>query len=161
MPAVYEELLIACENLENHFGDMQDIEFTVQQGKLWILQTRNGKRSGLASLRIGVELVKEGLISKDQAILQIDPEQLNELLHPVFDTQANKDVIAHGMAASPGAAVGRVVFTPRDVSNWVNQGEDVILVRSETSPEDIEGMVGAAGILTARGCMTSHAAVVA
>jgi len=161
MPAVYEELLIACENLENHFGDMQDIEFTVQQGKLWILQTRNGKRSGLASLRIGVELVKEGLISKDQAILQIDPEQLNELLHPVFDTQANKDVIAHGMAASPGAAVGRVVFTPRDVSNWVNQGEDVILVRSETSPEDIEGMVGAAGILTARGGMTSHAAVVA
>ena len=161
MPNVYEELLAACKKLENHFGDMQDIEFTVQQNKLWILQTRNGKRSGLASLRIAVELVNEGLISKEEAINQIDPEQLNELLHPVFDPEFNKDVIAHGMAASPGAAVGRVVFTPRDVSNWVNRGESVILVRSETSPEDIEGMVGAAGILTARGGMTSHAAVVA
>jgi len=161
MPKIYQELLSACENLENHFGDMQDIEFTIQQDKLWILQTRNGKRSGLASLRIAVELVNEGLISKGEAINQIDAEQLNELLHPVFDPQFKKDVIAHGMAASPGAAVGRVVFTPRDVSNWVNRGESVILVRSETSPEDIEGMVGAAGILTARGGMTSHAAVVA
>jgi len=161
MPQVYEELTQACERLELHFRDMQDIEFTVQQGKLWILQTRGGKRSGQAMLKIAVDTVEEGMISEREAILRLDPEQLNELLHPVFEEGADRHVIARGLAASPGAAVGHVVFRPRDVVERAARGENVILVRDETSPEDIEGMVGAKGILTARGGMTSHAAVVA
>jgi pyruvate,orthophosphate dikinase len=161
MPEVYEELTRVCDRLEQHFRDMQDIEFTVQQGKLWILQTRNGKRAGQAMLKIAVDTVDEGLISEREAILGLDPEQLNELLHSVFKEGAERHVIARGLAASPGAAVGHVVFRPRDVVEWAARGETAILVRDETSPEDIEGMVDAQGILTARGGMTSHAAVVA
>ena len=161
MPEVYEELALACDRLEHHFQDMQDIEFTVQQGKLWILQTRGGKRAGRAMLKIAVDLVDERLVSEREALARLDPEQLEELLHPVFEAGAERQVIAHGLAASPGAAVGRVVFRPRDVVDAAASGKDTILVRDETSPEDIEGMVDARGILTARGGMTSHAAVVA
>jgi pyruvate,orthophosphate dikinase len=161
MPQVYEELALACDRLERHFRDMQDIEFTVQQGKLWILQTRNGKRAGRAMLRIAVDLVDEGHLSEREAVGRLDPEQLDELLHPVFEEGSERDVIARGLAASPGAAVGKVVFRPIDVVELRKRGEDAILVRDETSPEDIEGMVDARGILTARGGMTSHAAVVA
>ena len=157
----YEELALACDRLEHHFEDMQDIEFTVQQGKLWILQTRSGKRAGHAMLKIAVDLVEERLVSEREALVRLDPEQLEELLHPVFDAGAGRRVIARGLAASPGAAVGRVVFRPGDVVDAAARGEDTILVRDETSPEDIEGMVDARGILTARGGMTSHAAVVA
>jgi pyruvate, orthophosphate dikinase len=161
MPQVYDDLAQACERLEQHFRDMQDIEFTVQQGKLWILQTRSGKRAGHAMLKIAVDSVEEQLITQREAIIRLDPEQLNELLHPVFEEGAERHVIARGLAASPGAAVGHVVFRPRDVVERAARGETVILVRDETSPEDIEGMVDAKGILTARGGMTSHAAVVA
>ncbi|MDA0352598.1 MAG: pyruvate, phosphate dikinase [Chloroflexi bacterium] len=161
MPAVYEELALACDRLEHHFGDMQDIEFTVQQQKLWILQTRGGKRAGLAMLKIAVDLVDEGVLTEREAVARLDPEQLDELLHPVFVDGAVRNVIAHGLAASPGAAVGTVVFRPIDVVAAAARGESTILVRDETSPEDIEGMVDARGILTARGGMTSHAAVVA
>ena len=161
MPESYEELALACDRLEHHFEDMQDIEFTVQQGKLWILQTRSGKRAGHAMLKIAVDLVEERLVSERAALVRLDPEQLEELLHPVFDAGAGRRVIARGLAASPGAAVGRVVFRPGDVVDAAARGEDTILVRDETSPEDIEGMVDARGILTARGGMTSHAAVVA
>jgi pyruvate,orthophosphate dikinase len=160
MPVVFDELQRACATLEAHFHDMQDIEFTIQQDKLWILQTRNGKRSGGAMVKIAVDMVDEGLIDEDEALRRIDPEQLDELLHPVFE-QGARDVIAVGLAASPGAAVGRVVFTPDDAVDAAKRGEDVILVREETSPEDIEGMKEARAILTARGGMTSHAAVVA
>ena len=161
MPGAFQDLVTACDRLEGHFRDMQDIEFTVQQGTLWILQTRSGKRAGPAMLKIAVDSVAEGLISEQEAIRRLEPEQLNELLHPLFDPDAPRQVIARGLAASPGAAVGRVVFRPRDVLEQVEHGETVILVRDETSPEDIEGMVEAEGILTARGGMTSHAAVVA
>ncbi|MCK9485227.1 MAG: pyruvate, phosphate dikinase [Dehalococcoidia bacterium] len=161
MPEAYRDLAAACATLEKHFRDMQDIEFTVQQGRLWILQTRNGKRSGQAMVKIAVDMVQEGLLSEREALLRLDPEQLNELLHPVFEPRARREVIASGLAASPGAAVGKVVFTPADAVQWAARGEDVILVRDETSPEDIEGMKEARAILTARGGMTSHAAVVA
>ena len=161
MPAVYEELALACDRLERHFKDMQDIEFTVQQEKLWILQTRSGKRAGRAMLKIAADLVDEGLVTEREALVRLDPEQLEELLHPVFVEGAERNVIAKGLPASPGAAVGRVVFRPGDVVEAAARGQKVILVRDETSPEDIEGMVDATGILTARGGMTSHAAVVA
>ncbi len=161
MPEVYEELALACDRLERHFGDMQDIEFTVQQQKLWILQTRGGKRAGLAMLKIAADLVDEGVLTEQAAIARLDPEQLEELLHPVFVDGVERNVIATGLAASPGAAVGKVVFRPGDVVEAYGRGEPTILVRDETSPEDIEGMVSARGILTARGGMTSHAAVVA
>jgi pyruvate, orthophosphate dikinase len=161
MPTEYRQLADACDVLEQHFRDMQDIEFTIQQGKLWILQTRGGKRSGQAMVKIAVDMHHEGVLSEREAILRLDPEQLNELLHPVFEPNAKREVIATGLAASPGAAVGRVVFTPGDAVQWAARGEDVILVRDETSPEDIEGMKDARAILTARGGMTSHAAVVA
>ncbi len=160
MPAVFGELQRACETLEQHFRDMQDIEFTIQQQRLWVLQTRNGKRSGQAMVKIAVDMVEEGLIDEDEAIRRVDAEQLDELLHPVFQS-GDRDVIAVGLAASPGAAVGKVVFTPADAVDAAKRGEDVILVREETSPEDIEGMKEARAILTARGGMTSHAAVVA
>ncbi len=165
MPETYRQIEEACERLEQHFGDMQDIEFTVQQGKLWILQTRSGKRSGQAMVKIAVDMVAEGRLSRTAALQRLDPEQLNELLHPVFDKGSgeyrNRSHIATGLGASPGAAVGKVVFTPADAVQWAARGEDVVLVRDETSPEDIEGMKDAVAILTARGGMTSHAAVVA
>ncbi len=161
MPVAYASLLAACERLERHFGDMQDIEFTVQQSRLWILQTRNGKRTGQAMVKIAHDMVAEGLIDKRAALRRQDPEQLDELLHPVFDPKAPREVIATGLAASPGAAVGRVVFSAEEAYDWAERGEAVILVRTETSPEDIQGMIAARGILTARGGMTSHAAVVA
>ncbi len=161
MPEAYRELLAAAARLEAHFREMQDIEFTIQQGRLWILQTRNGKRSGHAMVTIAVEMVAEGLIDEVEAIRRQDPKQLDELLHPVFRPGAPREVIARGLAASPGAAVGYVVFTPAVAVEARERGEDTILVRDETSPEDIEGMSSAVGILTARGGTTSHAAVVA
>ncbi|MPZ99294.1 MAG: pyruvate, phosphate dikinase [Dehalococcoidia bacterium] len=161
MPESYRELADACDRLEAHYKDMQDIEFTIQQGKLWILQTRSGKRSGRAMVKIAVDMVDEGLIEQDEALRRVDPDQLDELLHPIFQPTAEREVIATGLAASPGAAVGRVVFTPADAVDWAKRGVDVILVRDETSPEDIEGMKESRAILTARGGMTSHAAVVA
>ncbi len=160
-PAVYADLRRACETLEAHYRDMQDVEFTVQQSKLWILQTRTGKRTGRAGVTIAVDLVAEGIIDEREAVLRQDPEQLTELLHAVFDELAPRHVIAKGLPASPGAAVGRVVFSTEEANEWSERGEAVILVRTETSPEDIQGMIVARGILTARGGMTSHAAVVA
>ena len=161
MPEACAQLERACATLESHFRDMQDIEFTVQQGRLWILQTRSGKRTGRAMVKIAVDLVDEGVIDEDTALLRQDPQQLDELFHPVFDPAAPREVIATGLAASPGAAVGRVVFSAGEAEERVARGERVILVRAETSPEDIQGMIDAEGILTARGGMTSHAAVVA
>jgi len=161
MPEAYVELLAVASRLEQHFREMQDIEFTIQQGRLWILQTRNGKRSGHAMVTIAVDMVAEGLIDEVEAVRRQDPEQLDELLHPVFRAGAPRDVIAQGLAASPGAAVGFAVFTPAVAVEARERGEDAILVRDETSPEDIEGMSSAVAILTARGGTTSHAAVVA
>ena len=160
-PAVYEELTAAARRLEDHFRDMQDIEFTVQRGKLWILQTRNGKRTGPAMVKVAVDLVGQGLIDREEALRRQNPEQIAELLHSVFAEGAETDVIARGLPASPGAAVGKVVFSAEEAAAQAEAGEDVILVRLETSPEDIQGMLAARGILTARGGMTSHAAVVA
>ncbi|MCY4393274.1 MAG: pyruvate, phosphate dikinase [Chloroflexi bacterium] len=160
-PAVYGDLIGAAQRLEDHFRDMQDIEFTVQRGKLWVLQTRNGKRTGPAMVKVAVDLVDQGLIDRDEALRRQDPEQISELLHSVFADGATTDVIASGLPASPGAAVGKVVFSAEEAAEQAEAGEDVILVRVETSPEDIQGMLAAQGILTARGGMTSHAAVVA
>ena len=160
-PAVYANLLAAAERLETHFRDMQDIEFTVQRGKLWVLQTRNGKRTGPAMVKVAADFVEQGLIDREEALRRQEPEQIAELLHPVFDESAPADVIARGLPASPGAAVGRAAFSAAEAAERAAAGEDVILVRAETSPEDIEGMLAARGILTARGGMTSHAAVVA
>jgi pyruvate,orthophosphate dikinase len=161
MPAVHAELAQACARLEAHFGDMQDVEFTVQQGRLWILQTRSGKRTGRAMVQIAADLVAEGAIDEREALLRQEPERLEELLHPTFDRTQPARVIARGLGASPGAAVGRVVFSADDAAQWAERGEAVILVRTETSPEDVIGMRVAHGILTARGGATSHAAVVA
>ena len=160
-PAACADLLAAAERLETHFRDMQDIEFTVQRGKLWVLQTRNGKRTGPAMVKVAADLVEQGLIDREEALRRQEPEQIAELLHPVFDESAPADVIARGLPASPGAAVGRAAFSAAEAAERAAAGEDVILVRVETSPEDIEGMLAARGILTARGGMTSHAAVVA
>ncbi|MGI6445450.1 MAG: pyruvate, phosphate dikinase [Candidatus Ozemobacteraceae bacterium] len=161
MPAAYKDLVDVYTKLENHYKDMQDIEFTIQKGKLWMLQTRNGKRTAPAAVKIAVDMVNENLITETQALLRIKPSDLDQLLHPVFDPKASKKVITKGLPASPGAASGRVVFNAEDAQAWKTRGEKVILVRIETSPEDIAGMDAAAGILTARGGMTSHAAVVA
>lgn len=163
MPAVYEEFAAIANRLETHYTDMQDMEFTIENGKLYMLQTRNGKRTAAAALKIAVDLVDEGMITEDEAVLRVDPKQLDALLHPQFDAAAIKSAkpIGKGLAASPGAACGKVVFTAEDAAEWGNKGEKVILVRLETSPEDIEGMAVAQGILTVRGGMTSHAAVVA
>ncbi|MFV0402262.1 MAG: pyruvate, phosphate dikinase [Oscillospiraceae bacterium] len=163
MPDVYKQFADTARKLEIHYKDMQDMEFTIEKGKLYMLQTRNGKRTASAALQIAVDLVNEGLIDKKQAILSIDPKQLDALLHPQFDTAALKSAtpIGTGLPASPGAACGRVVFNAEDAVAWAGRGETVILTRLETSPEDIEGMNEAAGILTVRGGMTSHAAVVA
>ena len=163
MPEIYRQLLHAETLLENHFKDMQDLEFTIQEGRLWMLQTRNGKRTGAAMVRIAMEMLQQGMIDEKTALLRVAPDRLNELLHPVFDTQALKDaqVIARGLPASPGAASGQIVFFADEADEWSKAGKAVILVRQETSPEDLRGMSVAKGILTARGGMTSHAAVVA
>ena len=161
MPAAYGDLVAVYQKLEKHFRDMQDIEFTIQRGKLWMLQTRTGKRTAKAMVRCGVEMVSEGLITVKDAVLRMDPHKLDELLHPTLDPKAPKKVIAKGLPASPGAAVGKVVFHADDAVAMAQKGEKAILVRVETSPEDIHGMNAAQGILTARGGMTSHAAVVA
>ena len=163
MPSIYHELDAIQTKLENHYKDMQDMEFTVQEGKLWFLQTRNGKRTGAAMVKIAIDMFHQGMIDEKSAILRIDPNRLDELLHPVFDKTAikNAKLIAKGLAASPGAASGRIVFNADDAAEWASSGERVIMVRVETSPEDLAGMAAAQGILTARGGMTSHAAVVA
>lgn len=161
MPEVFKELVAVYKRLEKHYRDMQDIEFTVQDKKLWILQTRSGKRTAAAAIKIAVDMVNEGLIDKDEAVKRIDPLSLDQLLHPTLDPKAHRRVIDRGLPASPGAASGIVVFSAEDAEVKVSQGEKVILVRIETSPEDIHGMHVSEGILTSRGGMTSHAAVVA
>jgi pyruvate,orthophosphate dikinase len=160
-PDIYKQLCAIRTRLENHYRDMQDIEFTIQEGRLYLLQTRNGKRTAQAAVRIAVELVKEKLLTQDEALLRVDPKQLDQLLHPTFDAKQKRDLLAKGLPASPGAATGKVVFNADDAEAWAAKGEAVVLVRIETSPEDIGGMHAAKGILTARGGMTSHAAVVA
>ena len=163
MPEIYKELDAIQTKLENHYRDMQDMEFTVQEGKLWFLQTRNGKRTGTAMVKIAMDLVKEGLIDEKTAIKRCEPQKLDELLHPIFDAKALKaaKVITQGLPASPGAACGQIVFHADDAQEWAKDGHKVVMVRIETSPEDLAGMSAAEGILTARGGMTSHAAVVA
>ncbi len=163
MPEIYKELDAIQTRLEDHYKDMQDMEFTVQEGKMWFLQTRNGKRTGAAMVKIAMDLYRDGIIDDKTVLKRMEPEKLNELLHPVFDTAAlaKAKVIANGLPASPGAATGRIVFFADDAEKWHEDGEKVILVRIETSPEDLAGMAAAQGILTARGGMTSHAAVVA
>ncbi len=162
-PENYKELDEQQKKLELHYLDMQDLEFTIQEDKLWMLQTRNGKRTGPAMVKIAMDMLNDGLIKEEEALLRIEPEKLDELLHPVFDTKELKaaDLLAKGLAASPGAATGQIVFFADDAAEWAAKGEKVILVRVETSPEDLSGMDAAEGILTARGGMTSHAAVVA
>ena len=165
-PEVYEQFLKVCEILENHYRDMQDMEFTIQDKKLYMLQTRNGKRTAAAAIKIACDLIDEGMITEQEALMQIDAKSLDMLLHPTFDAKALKDadknnVVGKGIAASPGAAAGTIVFTAEDAVEEGKQGKKVILVRLETSPEDIEGMKYAQGILTVRGGQTSHAAVVA
>jgi pyruvate,orthophosphate dikinase len=161
LPQAFAELKRIHAALEKHYRDMQDLEFTVEQGKLWMLQTRSGKRTAKAALRIAVELAQEKLISKEEAVTRIDPGALDQLLHPTIDPDAERKVIATGLPASPGAACGEIVFSSEDAETLKSQGRKVILVRVETSPEDIHGMHAAEGILTTRGGMTSHAAVVA
>ncbi|MBS4060093.1 MAG: pyruvate, phosphate dikinase [Bacteroidetes bacterium] len=163
MPKIYIELDELQTALEKHYRDMQDLEFTIQEGKLWILQTRNGKRTGSSMVRIAMEMLEEGMINKNEAIMRVEPNKLDELLHPVFDKTAlaNARVFAKGLPASPGAATGQIVFHADEAEEWAAKGKKVVLVRIETSPEDLKGMNVAEGILTARGGMTSHAAVVA
>ncbi|MDP2337576.1 MAG: pyruvate, phosphate dikinase [Bacteroidota bacterium] len=163
MPEMYNELFTIQNKLEKYFKDMQDMEFTIQEGKMWMLQTRNGKRTGAAMVQIAIDMLKEGLIDEKTALLRVEPNKLDELLHPVFDKSAIKaaKVLAKGLPASPGAATGQIVFFADEAEEWVAQGKKVVLVRIETSPEDLRGMNVAKGILTARGGMTSHAAVVA
>ena len=163
MPEIYKELDAIQTKLEQHYRDMQDMEFTVQEGKLWFLQTRNGKRTGAAMVKIAMDLVRQGMITEQEALLRIEPNKLDELLHPVFDKEALKraNVLTRGLPASPGAATGQIVFFADDAAKWSADGHKVVMVRIETSPEDLAGMAVAEGILTARGGMTSHAAVVA
>ena len=161
MPEAFADLAAVFARLEKHYRDMQDIEFTIENGKLWVLQTRSGKRTAEASLRIAVDLAEEGVISRPEAVMRVDAASLDQLLHPTLDPDAKKDILATGLPASPGAAAGEIVFTADDAEAERTRGRDVILVRPETSPEDIHGMHAAVGILTARGGTTSHAAVVA
>lgn len=161
MPKTFAELCDIRDRLEAHYKDMQDMEFTIQQDRLWMLQTRGGKRTARAALRIACDMVDEGVISKENAVRRIDPMQLDQLLHPMLDPDAERDIVGRGLPASPGAATGAIVFTAEDAEAWKADGKSVILVRMETSPEDIGGMHAAEGILTTRGGMTSHAAVVA
>ena len=161
MPIVYKELKKNLRKLEKHYKDMQDVEFTVENKKLWMLQTRSGKRTAKSAVKIAVDMVKENLISKKEAVLRVEPNSLDTLLHPTLDEKSNIEIIAKGLPASPGAASGKVVFTSDDAERLNASMQNTILVRVETSPEDIHGMHAAKGILTARGGMTSHAAVVA
>ena len=163
MPEIYKQLDAIQEKLEDHYRDMQDMEFTVQEGKLWFLQTRNGKRTGAAMVKIAIDLLHQGMIDEKTALNRIEPNKLDELLHPVFDKKAEKQakVWVKGLPASPGAATGQIVFFADDAAKWHADGKKVVMVRIETSPEDLAGMAVAEGILTARGGMTSHAAVVA
>ncbi|MCB1450274.1 MAG: pyruvate, phosphate dikinase, partial [Nitratireductor sp.] len=161
MPETYREFVEISHRLERHYRDIQDLEFTVERGKLWMLQTRSGKRTAKAALRIAVEMAEDGLITREEAVTRIDPASLDQLLHPTIAPEAKRDVVASGLPASPGAATGEIVFNSDEAEKLNAQGRPVILVRIETSPEDIHGMHAAQGILTARGGMTSHAAVVA
>jgi pyruvate,orthophosphate dikinase len=161
LPESYKQLMQITQRLESHYRDMQDIEFTIEQGKLWILQTRTGKRTGAAAVTIAVDMVDEGVIDRETAVLRVEANQLDQLLHPTVDPDADATTVASGLPASPGAASGKVVLTPDDAVSYSEQGDPVILVRHETSPDDFHGMVAAKAILTARGGMTSHAAVVA
>ena len=163
MPEIYNELFRIKNKLEKHYSDMQDIEFTIQEGKLWMLQTRVGKRNGVAAIKMAVDMFNEGMIDKKTAVMRVNPNQLDELLHPTLDKDSEKNAtkLTKGLPAGPGGAKGRVVFTADDAEKWNNEGEKVILVREETSPEDVHGMHAAEAILTARGGMTSHAALVA
>ena len=163
MPEIYNELYDIRNNLESHYSDMQDIEFTIQDGRLWMLQTRTGKRTGAAAIKMAVDMANEGMIDKETAIMRVNPEQLDELLHPMLDTASEKNApfLAKGLPAGPGGATGRIVFTADEAEAWHKRGEKVILIREETSPEDVHGMHAAEAILTAKGGMTSHAALVA
>ena len=161
MPQIYKQFVEVAEKLERHYRDMQDLEFTVERGKLWMLQTRNGKRTGTAAVKIAVDMTREGLIDERTAVLRVPPGDLDQLLHKTIDPKAELEVLAQGINASPGAAAGQVVFTPREAEEWAADGHPVILVRRETSPEDVRGMDAAQGILTSTGGPTSHAAVVA
>jgi len=161
MPELFKELVAIYKKLEAHYRDMQDMEFTIEQGKLWMLQTRNGKRTARAALKIACDMIDEGLITPEEALMRIEPKSLDQLLHPTLDPKAKKTLLAKGLPASPGGASGQIVFSSEEAVQWKEQGKKVILVRVETSPEDILGMVAAQGILTTRGGMTSHAAVVA
>ncbi|MEO1289041.1 MAG: pyruvate, phosphate dikinase [Chloroflexota bacterium] len=161
MPLVYAQLAEITQKLENHYGDMQDIEFTIENGKLWLLQTRTGKRTGSAAVHIAVKMVEEGMITREEALLRVDTGLLDQLLHPMIDPKATVTELTTGLPASPGAATGRIVFDPDEAEKYAEEGEKIILVRNETSPEDYHGMVAAEAILTVRGGMTSHAAVVA
>jgi pyruvate,orthophosphate dikinase len=161
MPEPYKELVTVYQQLEKHYRDMQDIEFTIERGKLWMLQTRNGKRTAKAALRIACDMLDEKLIGEEEALMRVTPESLDQLLHPMLDPKAEKTLLTKGLPASPGGATGQIVFSSEEAVKWTETGKKVILVRIETSPDDIEGMVAAAGVLTTRGGMTSHAAVVA
>ena len=167
MPEAYKQLLEIRATLERHFKNMQDVEFTIQRKKLWMLQTRNGKRTAFAEFKIAVDMVKKGLIDKEEALMRVSPDGLNQILRPVFDPEEVKRalkedrMVVKGLNAGPGAATGKVVYNAEDAEAWAARGEKVILIRIETSPEDIRGMNAAEGILTSRGGMTSHAALVA
>jgi pyruvate,orthophosphate dikinase len=161
LPEILDQLYTIRENLEKHYRDMQDLEFTIEEGKLFMLQTRSGKRTAPAALRSAVEMVKEGLITKDEALMRVNPEHLDQLLHPRLDPKAAYDVLTTGLGASPGAAVGQIVFTADEAEERGSKGEKVILVRWETNPDDIHGLIRSQGVITSHGGMTSHAAVVA
>jgi len=160
-PGLYRELVVVAEKLERHYRDLQDIEFTIERGVLYILQTRSGKRTARAAIKVAVDMVHEGLIDDKRALLRMEPQQVEQILHKTVDPETKKKILATGLPASPGAAIGRVVFVPKEAEEWKARGEKVILVRPETTPEDIGGMVAAEGVLTSRGGMTSHAAIVA
>ena len=161
MPEVFAEFRKIGERLENHYRDMQDLEFTIERGRLWMLQTRSGKRTASAALKIAVDMAAENLITREEAVGRIEPTSLDQLLHPTLDPDAERNVVARGLPASPGAATGEIVFTAEQAEAIAKEGRKALLVRAETSPEDIHGMIASVGILTARGGMTSHAAVVA
>ncbi len=161
MPQAYGQLVTVYKQLEKHYRDMQDIEFTIERGKLWMLQTRNGKRTAKAALRIACDMIDEKMIGEEEALMRLSPQSLDQLLHPMLDPKAEKTLLCKGLPASPGGATGQIVYSSEDAVKWVESGKQVILVRIETSPDDIEGMVAAKGVLTTRGGMTSHAAVVA
>src|SRR5699024_11181427 len=161
MPDVYERFLETCERLENHYQEMQDIEFTIERGKLFILQTRNGKRTAQAAVQIAVEMAEAGIIDKKTALLRVDPDQLSQLLHSRIDHSFKRNILTKGLPASPGAATGKVVFDANEAERLAKEGEKVILVRAETTPEDIHGIVASQAIVTSRGEMTNDAAVVA